>query len=117
MLDGRRKGYQHGYIIFFSIKYPLSDRPFSQPKKNKAHPAPTPPTTNPTNTPTPGLTPLIPPPAPPPNKEEFFIFALVLPNCSLSTPECPFEVANTDGGTLAVLRVLVYALVENVFVA
>jgi hypothetical protein len=83
-------------------------------RKRKVHPA----TTNPTNTPTPGLTPLIPsPPSPPNNKEVFFKFELVLPNCSLSTPECPFEVANTEGGTLAVLRVLVYALVENVFVA
>ena len=25
----------------------------------------------------------------------FFKFELVLPNCSLSTPECPFEVVNT----------------------
>ena len=40
----------------------------------------------------------------------------VLPNC-LSAPECPFEVAKTLGATLAVLRVLVYADVENVRVA
>jgi hypothetical protein len=78
--------------------------------QEKNHPVTTPPTTNPTT-----HSPLT--PSPPKNKDLFFKFELVLPNCSPSTPECPFEVANREGATLAVLRVLVYALVENVFVA
>ena len=86
--------------------------------KKAAHPKTTPPPTNPTNTSTPGLTSLIPPIASPNNDRlEFFKFELVLPNCSLSVPECPFEVTNTDRATVAVLKVLVYVLVENVFVA
>lgn len=39
---------------------------------------------------------------------------LVLPKTFLSPPECPFDVASTDESTVAVLRVLVNALVENV---
>ena len=88
-----------------------------QPKKNKARPVTNPPTTNPINTPTLGLIPLIPPLASPSNKAEFFKSELVLPNCILSTPECPFEVANTACATLAVFWALLYAVVGNVFVA
>ena len=49
-------------------------------------------------------------PLPSPSKLLFFKFELVFPSYSLSAPECPFEVANTPGGTIA------DALVENVFV-
>jgi hypothetical protein len=40
---------------------------------------------------------------------------LVLP-CSKSIPECPFEVASTDGSTAAVFAVFVNAVVGNVTV-
>ena len=88
-----------------------------QPKKNNAREATTPPTTNPTNTPNLGLTSPNPLFASPTNKAEFFICELVLPIFSLSTPECPFEVASTAGATLAVFLVLPNAVVANVFVA
>lgn len=39
---------------------------------------------------------------------------LVLPNFFKSFPECPFDVANTDGFTVAVFMVLVTAVVEKV---
>lgn len=43
-------------------------------------------------------------------------FASVLPNCNVE-PLCPFEVCNTPGATVAVLRVLVYVVVEKVVLA
>lgn len=84
--------------------------------KNKAQPATIPPTTNPTNAVTLGLK-SIAPPFGTANKTVFFRTELVLPNFSLSTPECPFEVANTADATLAVFLAFEYAVVENVFVA
>ena len=41
---------------------------------------------------------------------------LVLPSCKVD-PECPLEVASTEGGMVAVLCVFVYAVVENVSLA
>jgi len=41
---------------------------------------------------------------------------LVLPSSTLDFPLCPLEVANTDGSTVAVFTVFVYAVVGNVTV-
>jgi hypothetical protein len=76
-------------------------------------PATSAPRTTDTNTTPPGTTPLPTPLAP------FGIFndpLLVLPNCNVD-PECPFDVANTDGFTVAVFAVFVYAVVANVTAA
>ena len=72
------------------------------PIQKQLHLQPTP------QTPFPWLKPLETPLASP---SRLLFFKFVFPNHSLSTPECPFEVANTLGGTIT------NALIENVFVA